>query len=817
MRGLSTPLRSSPRSMRHAEARSSCSKRSIALRSRSSGSCHIERARPPARSLSPRGDIPSRGVHETPSVRVRLTALHGPLRSALSPLPPAPESPVPDPAAAAKPDAHPKSVDDEILVPWTGAGKRPELLDVRNFGVMAHIDAGKTTTTERILFYSGRIHKMGEVHEGETTMDYMKEERERGITITSAATQTWWKGCKLNIIDTPGHVDFTAEVERSLRVLDGAVCVFDAKEGVEPQSETVWRQANRYKVPRICFLNKMDKAGADFEMCIAGIRKRLGANAVPVQYPIGQGSEFRGIVDILQEVAVFYDAESEGRRWHEEAIPKELQGRVDELRKELVEACAEQDEHLMERYLAGEHLHRNDLLVAMRKGVVAGRLNPVLVGSALRNKGVQRLLDAVCYYLPSPIDIPAVHGWHPVTKEEQTRKVDAKDDLAALAFKIIADKNGDLTFVRVYSGTLSQGDLVWNPVRNERERVSRLMLMHAADREPVERLEAGHIGAVVGFKVTSTGDTLCQKESPIVLESMQFPPTVISMSIRPVSRSDRDKLADALAKLAKEDPTFRRFTDPETSETIIAGMGELHLEIIKSRLVNEYGIHSEVGKPKVAYRQTLKRDTEAEGKHVKQTGGRGQFGVVRVRFKRKESREFEFIDSIVGGSVPREYIKAVGEGLERALEEGYPLGFPFMNVSGELYDGKSHEVDSSEMAFMEAARLAVRVATEHVGVTILEPIMKVTVVTPDANLGDVLGSLSARRGVLETTESGAGDTKQVIAKVPLSEMFQYSTLLRGMTQGRGTYTMEPSEYAAVPEAVALKVRKEVEAERAAKK
>ena len=717
-------------------------------------------------------------------------------------------------AAAPGPDeGHPKSVDDEIVVPWTGEGKRPPLLDVRNFGVMAHIDAGKTTTTERILFYSGRIHQMGEVHEGETTMDYMKEERERGITITSAATQTEWKGCKLNIIDTPGHVDFTAEVERSLRVLDGAVCVFDAKEGVEPQSETVWRQANRYKVPRICFLNKMDKPGADFEMCVEGIRKRLGANAIPVQYPIGQGNEFRGIVDIMQEVAVYYDQESEGRRWHEEPIPPELVERVNELRRELVEACADQDEHLLERYFAGEHLHRNDLLVAMRKGVVAGKINPVLVGSALRNKGVQRLLDAVCYYLPSPIDIKEIKGWHPVTKEEIVRKVDAKEPLAALAFKLISDKNGDLTFVRVYSGTLNAGDLVWNPVRNDRERVSRLVLMHADSREPVDKLEAGQIGAAVGFKVTSTGDTLCTKEDPIVLESMQFPATVISMSIRPASRADRDKLSDALARLAKEDPTFKRFTDPETSETIIAGMGELHLEIIKSRLVNEYGVHSEVGKPKVAYRQTFRKACDVEGRHVKQSGGRGQFGVVRVRFKIKETPEFEFIDSIVGGSVPREYIKAVGEGLEKALEEGYPLGFPFMNVTGELYDGKSHDVDSSEMAFMEAARLAVRVATETAGTTILEPIMKVVVITPDTNLGDVLGSLSARRGLLETTDPGAGDTKQITAKVPLAEMFQYSTHLRGMTQGRGTYTMEPFAYAQVPEAVAVKVRKEIEDER----
>ncbi len=715
------------------------------------------------------------------------------------------------------PDRATETAAEKILVEWTGEGKRPPLLDVRNFGVMAHIDAGKTTTTERILFYSGRIHEMGEVHEGETVMDYMKEERERGITITSAATQTAWKGNKLNIIDTPGHVDFTAEVERSLRVLDGAVCVFDAKEGVEPQSETVWRQANRYKVPRICFLNKMDKPGADFDLCLNGIRKRLGANAIPVQYPIGTGNEFVGIIDIVRQIAIYFDAESEGRLFFEKEIPAEYQERVDKYRQELIEACAEQDDSLMERYFAHQPIDNEQIYTAMRKGVVKGLINPLLVGSALRNKGVQHVLDAVCRYLPSPIDITSIKGWHPVTKEEITRKVDAKEPLSALAFKIISDKNGDLTFIRVYSGTLSAGDLVWNPVRNDRERISRIMLMHANSREPVDKLEAGQIGAAVGLKVTSTGDTLCPKDDPIVLESMQFPPTVISMSIRPASRTDRDKLSDALAKLAKEDPTFKRFTDPETSETIIAGMGELHLDIIKSRLVNEYGVHSEVGKPKVAYRQTLKKNCDVEGKHVKQSGGRGQFGVVRVRFKIKETPEFEYIDSVVGGSVPREYIKAVGEGLEKALEEGYPLGFPFMNISGELYDGKSHDVDSSEMAFMEAARLAVRVATETVGVTILEPIMKVVVTTPDTNLGDVLGSLSARRGLLESTEAGSGDTKQVLAQVPLAEMFQYSTLLRGMTQGRGTYTMEPHSYAPAPEAVALKIRKEIEAEKLARK
>jgi elongation factor G len=703
----------------------------------------------------------------------------------------------------------------EILVPWAGEGKRPALLDVRNFGIMAHIDAGKTTVTERILFYSGRIHRTGEVHEGKATMDHMKEEQERGITITSAATNTRWKGCRLNIIDTPGHVDFTAEVERSLRVLDGAVAVFDAGEGVEPQSETVWRQANRYRVPRICFVNKMDKAGADFDAAVESMRTRLGARAFPVQFPVGQEAGFRGIVDVLENVALIYDDETQGRRWHLEPVPEELRARVDDLRRQLVEAAAETDDSLLERYLAGEELHRADLLVAIRKGVISGHIVPVLCGSALRNKGVQRLMDAVCHFLPSPLDIDVIRGTDPDTGEEVVRHPSTDEPLAALAFKTVADKNGDLYFVRVYSGRLEQGMQLWNVVRRKRERVGRLVLMHAADREAVDVLEAGHIGAVVGFKDTYTGDTLtADKDGAILLEPMVFPETVISMSIQPKSRTDRDKLGEALAKLAREDPTFRTFTDEETSETIISGMGELHLEILVSRLLNEYRIACEVGQPKVAYRQTLKQPTDVEGRHVKQTGGRGQFAVVRVRALIHEETENTFESQIVGGSVPREFIKPVEEGLMAACQEGYPLGFPFVKLHFELYDGKHHEVDSSEMAFKEAARLVVRGAVEQVGVDILEPWMRVTITAPEVNLGDVLGSLNQRRGQVERTEKGSGDAMRIYASVPLAEMFKYSEVLRGLSQGRGVYTMEPFEYRVAPQSIAERIRKEVEAERA---
>jgi elongation factor G len=714
-----------------------------------------------------------------------------------------------DPAQARSMDP-----EDRIHIPfYDESGKRRPLADVRNIGIMAHIDAGKTTVTERILFYSGRIHRTGEVHEGAATMDHMKEEQERGITITSAATNTKWKGCEFNIIDTPGHVDFTAEVERSLRVLDGAVAVFDAQAGVEPQSETVWRQANRYKVPRICFLNKMDKAGADFDAAVESIRERLGAAAFPIQYPIGAEQDFRGIIDILENVAIFYDDESQGRSWHEEPVPEEYRERVDKLRYELVEAAAETDDELLERYLGGEELHRDDLLQAIRKGVLSGHIVPVLCGTALRNKGVQRLMDAICYFLPCPLDIVKITGEHPDTGEPIERHPDTDEPLSALAFKTVADKNGDLYFVRVYSGKIEQGMQLWNAARRKRERVGRLVVMHAAEREAVTELRAGRIGAIVGFKDTYTGDTLCTKEDPILLESMQFPETVISMAIHPSSRGDRDKLGEALTRLAREDPTFRAHTDDETGDTIISGMGELHLEVLVSRLLNEFKLACEVGRPKVAYRQTLKKDVDIEGKHAKQTGGRGQFAVSRLRISVHDETENTFESTVVGGSVPREYIGAVEKGVLAACEEGYPLGFPFVKLHFDLHDGKHHEVDSSEMAFQESGRVALRAATAKVGVDILEPWMHVVITAPEANLGDVLGSLNQRRGQVDRTESGHGDAMRIYGHAPLAEMFKYSEVLRGLSQGRGVYSMEPYEYRAVPSSIAEKIRKDIEAER----
>ncbi len=718
-------------------------------------------------------------------------------------------------ASPASKNPAPDAPSEVIRVPFDdGTGKRSWLADVRNFGIMAHIDAGKTTVTERILFYSGRVHRTGEVHDGQATMDYMKEEQERGITITSAATNTAWKGCRLNIIDTPGHVDFTAEVERSLRVLDGCVAVFDAQAGVEPQSETVWRQADRYHVPRLCFLNKMDKAGADFDASVESIRTRLGAKAFPIQYPIGQGQGFRGIIDLLERTAYFYEDESQGRRFHQEGIPEDLVETVDRLRFQLVEATAEIDDHLLARYLEGDELHRDDLLLALRRGVLGGRIVPVLCGSALRNKGIQRLLDAVCWFMPSPIDIPEVKGEHPDTGETVVRRPDPDEPLAALSFKTVTDKNGDLNFLRIYSGTLEQGMQVWNPVRRKKERVGRLMVMHAATREAVERLVSGQIGAVIGFKDTYTGDTICEKDAPILLEAMSFPETVISMSVKPKTLADRDRLSEALGRMTREDPTFRVHTDPETSETLISGMGELHLEIICSRLKNEHNVECETGRPKVAYRQTLSRDADVEGRHVKQTGGRGQFGVVRVRIGPAENNEVTFESSVFGGSVPREYVSAVEAGLRDAAERGDPLRFPFVKLHFDLYDGKSHDVDSSEMAFKEAGRLAFKAAVESAGTTLLEPWMTIVITAPEENLGDVLGSLNQRRGQIEKTEKAAGDTSRVHGAVPLAEMFRYSEVLRGLSQGRGIYSMEPREYRPVPEAIAEKIRKEILAARA---
>jgi elongation factor G len=683
----------------------------------------------------------------------------------------------------------------------------------RNIGIMAHIDAGKTTVTERILKVTGKIHKIGEVHDGAATMDYMEEERARGITITAAAINVTWQDHTITIIDTPGHVDFTAEVERSLRVLDGAICVFDASEGVEPQSETVWRQAERYGVPRLCFINKMDKPGANFYSSVESIRKKLGAVAVPVLLPIGQEAAFEGIVDLIRQTAWKYTSLEQRT---EIPIPEEMQERVKEARHTLIEAVAERDEAILEKYLAGETPSAEEIMRTLRKAVIACEIQPVFCGSALKDKGIQRLLDGVLDFLPSPMDLPPVKG----TDEkgvEIFRTTDPNGPLAAIAFKTVHDRTGDLTFIRVYSGTIRRGDSIYNARKRTSERIGRLSVMRAQHRDPVEEGAAGEIVAAIGLKETVTGDTLCIKDDYILLEAMQFPEAVLSMAIQPKNRGDRDKLGEALAALAREDPTFRYFTDSETQETVIAGMGELHLEIIVSRLKNEFKLIVEVGAPRVAYRQTLRSPCDVEGRHVKQSGGRGQYGVVNVRFRTGTQTELEYIDSVVGGNVPREYIPAVRKGIAAACERGGEAGFPFVNIVAELYDGKSHAVDSSEMAFQEAGRLALQAAVERAGLTLLEPIMTVQVSTPTQHMGDVIGSLNARRAVIEEIRENKGDFAQIRARVPLSEMFAYATYLRSMTAGRGTYTMEPADYQPVPQSIAEEVFEEAKKRKAEKK
>ncbi|MCZ6574798.1 MAG: elongation factor G [Planctomycetota bacterium] len=672
----------------------------------------------------------------------------------------------------------------------------------RNVGILAHIDAGKTTVTERILKVTGRIHRVGEVHDGAATMDYLEAERERGITITAAAVNVNWNGHTITIIDTPGHVDFTAEVERSMRVLDGAVCVFDASEGVEPQSETVWRQAARYGVPRLCFINKMDKAGANFFEALTSIREKLGACAIPVQLPIGREGEFRGIVDLVHMKAHVYKSLEERI---EIPIPEEMKAEVRAARTDMLESIAERDESLLELYLEGKELPHGELIRVLRQSVIAQEVHPVLVGSALRDKGIQRLLDAVVAFLPSPMDIATVPGTnedgeaveHPATPEAP---------LAALAFKTIHDRTGDLTFLRLYSGVLRRGDSVWNPRLRQKERVGRMMIMKANDREPVEEARAGEIVAVLGLKSSTTGDTLCTKEHVVVLESMDFPDPVISVAIEPKNRGDRDKLGEALGALGREDPSFRHGTDAETKDTVIAGMGELHLEVIVNRLRSDFKIDVDVGAPRVAYRQTLRGPCDVEGRHVKQSGGRGQFGVVRIRFSRSD--ESAFVDSIYGGAIPREYIPAVAKSLTAQYQKGGTERFPFVGVCAELYDGKAHSVDSSEMAFQEAARLAFENAIKTAGTTLLEPVMKIVVRTPSVQLGDVIGSINARRAMVENVVELEGGVSEIHGRVPLAEMFQYATTLRSMTTGRGNYTMELDGYARVPEELAQEVRRE---------
>ena len=671
----------------------------------------------------------------------------------------------------------------------------------RNIGIMAHIDAGKTTTTERILFYTGRTHKIGEVHEGAATMDWMEQEQERGITITSAATTARWKGHRINIIDTPGHVDFTVEVERSLRVLDGAVAVFSAKEGVEPQSETVWRQADRYGVPRIAYVNKMDIIGADFLGAVQSMKDRLGANAVPIQLPIGAENDFIGIIDLIEQVAYIYKDDL-GKEIEKVEIPEEYRDQAAELRQELIEKVAEIDEDLMMKYLEGEELTVEEIKAGLRKGTVTTKLFPVTCGSSYRNKGVQLMLDAVVDYLPAPTDVPDIRGTLP-DGTEVTRRSSDDEPFAALAFKIMSDPYvGKLTFFRVYSGTLSSGSYVLNSTKGKRERIGRILMMHANHREEISEVYAGDIAAAVGLKDTTTGDTLCDEKHPVILESMNFPDPVIDVAIEPKSKADQDKLGLALAKLQEEDPTFRARTDEETGQTIISGMGELHLEIIVDRLNREFKVEANVGKPQVAYRETFRKSAKVEGKFIRQSGGRGQYGHVWIEFEPLEpGTGFQFENKIVGGVVPKEYIPAVQSGIEEALQNGVLAGYPVVDVKATIFDGSYHDVDSSEMAFKIAASMAVKAAGSVCAPVLLEPIMKVEVTVPEEYMGDVMGDINSRRGRIEGMEARHG--AQIIrAKVPLSEMFGYSTTLRSKTQGRGVYSMEISHYEEVPKSIA---------------
>ncbi len=684
--------------------------------------------------------------------------------------------------------------------------KRFPLEKLRNIGIMAHIDAGKTTTTERILFYTGRVHRMGEVHEGSATMDWMEQEKERGITITSAATTCFWRDHRINIIDTPGHVDFTAEVERSLRVLDGAVALFCAVGGVEPQSETVWRQADKYGVPRIAFVNKMDRVGADFYNVIEMMKVRLGAHPVPVQIPLGEGELFTGLVDLVKMKAVIYDESSLGTRWYEEEIPRDLMDRVAEYRTILVEAAAEFDDRLMEKYLDGEAIEEQELKVAIRKGTLKSHLVPVLLGSAFKNKGIQRLLDAVIDYLPSPLDIAAVHGVDPRTDKVVERPVSDDAPFTALAFKIMADPYvGKLTFFRVYSGSAKAGSYVYNTASGKRERFGRLLQMHANHREDIDEVFTGDIAAAVGLKYTKTGDTLCDPNKPIILESMKFPEPVISVAIEPKSKADADKLSEALGKLSDEDPTFRVSTDEETGQTLISGMGELHLEIIVDRLLREFRVGARVGRPQVAYKETITRAEKAEGKFVRQTGGRGQYGHVWIEMEPNEKgKGFEFMNKIVGGVIPKEFIPAVKLGVEDALKNGVLAGYPVVDVKVTLFDGSYHEVDSSEMAFRVAGSMAAKEAMRKANPILLEPIMEVEVVVPEEYMGDVIGDLNSRRGKV-TGILPRKDAQVVEALVPLAEMFGYATRLRSLTQGRAIYTMQFHHYDAVPQEIADKI------------
>lgn len=673
---------------------------------------------------------------------------------------------------------------------------------MRNIGIMAHIDAGKTTTTERILFYTGKIHKTGETHEGGSQMDWMEQEQERGITITSAATTCMWDDHRINVIDTPGHVDFTVEVERSLRVLDGAVAVFCAKGGVEPQSETVWRQADKYNVPRLAFINKMDITGADYFNAVKMMEDRLKANPVPVQLPIGSEDDFKGIVDLVNMNAIVYNDDL-GEDIEVVEIPEDLKEMAEEYREELIEAIAETNENLLDKYLEGEEFTTDEIKEGIRTATLNVEITPVLCGTAYKNKGVQPLLDSIISYLPSPIDIPPVSGVSvDDEEEEQSRKTDDNAPFSSLAFKIVTDPYvGKLAYFRVYSGSIKAGSYVLNSTNGKRERVGRLLLMHANKREEVEEVYAGDIAAVVGLKNTGTGDTLCDEDEPIILENMEFPEPVIHVAIEPKTKASQDKLGAALAKLAEEDPTFRTYTDEETGQTIIAGMGELHLEIIVDRLLREFKVEANVGNPQVAYKESISKEVESEGKYVKQSGGRGQYGHVKLRLTPQEAGDgYEFENATVGGSVPREYVNSVDTGIQEAMEAGIIAGFPVLDLKATLYDGSYHDVDSNEMSFKIAASMAFRQGMAKAEPELLEPIMKVEAIMPEEYMGDVMGDISSRRGRIEGMEMRNG--AQVLnAYVPLAEMFGYATDLRSNTQGRGVYTMQFDHYGPVPKSI----------------
>ena len=683
--------------------------------------------------------------------------------------------------------------------------RKVSLEKTRNIGIMAHIDAGKTTTTERILYYTGVNYKLGETHEGTATMDWMEQEQERGITITSAATTCFWKNHRINIIDTPGHVDFTVEVERSLRVLDGSVTVMCAKGGVEPQSETVWRQADHYHVPRMIYVNKMDIMGADFYNVLRMIDERLKCNAVPIQLPIGKEAEFRGIIDLVEMNAdVYYD--EMGKDMRVEEIPEDMRELAEEYREKLLDAVSMFDDEIMEMYLEGKEIPTAKIRAAIRKATVAVEMIPVVCGTSYRNKGVQKLLDAIVDYMPAPTDIPAIEGINPKTDEEDKREPSDDEPFSALAFKIMTDPYvGRLSFFRVYSGTLNTGSSVLNSTKNVRERMGRILQMHANHREDIETVYSGDIAAAVGLKNTTTGDTLCDEKHPIILESMEFPEPVIRVAIEPKTKAGQEKMGIALMKLAEEDPTFKTYTDEETGQTIIAGMGELHLEIIVDRLLREFKVEANVGAPQVAYKETITKAVDQDTKYARQSGGKGQYGHVKIHVEPNESgKGYEFVNATVGGSVPKEYIPAVDAGIQGAMLAGVLAGYPVVDVKVTLYDGSHHEVDSSEMAFKIAGSMAFKEACQKAGPTLLEPIMKVSVIVPDEYMGDVIGDLNSRRGQIQGFEARSG-AQQIDAFVPLAEMFGYATDLRSRTQGRGQYTMEPSHYIEIPKSIQEKI------------